>query len=431
MPRLGRVPFFKSVGVLAGGAAAGQLIAILVSPLLTRLYTPDQFGVLAVFAAVLGILATVASLRFDQAVPLPESEEDARTLVLLALVVTLAVSALVLLVAALAPPLERFGWYATLRPYLPLLAFGTALAGTYQALNMWAVRTMSFTAIGRTRIAQGLSQALGQTLLGLAGAGTVGLLIGQIGGQAAGSLSLARLTGLARGYRLPSWRSLTRVAERYWQFAAIGTPAALLNSASLQVPPLLLVGAFGAEVAGLYLLSNRVLSAPLDLVSRSVGQVYYAEASRIGKRDPAAIKRALLTTTRRLLLLGLLPAAAIALVSPWAFSLVFGASWAQAGAFAQAMALMTLARFVVVPTSQTFLLLERQSYSLALNALKLAIALTALSLPPALGAGPLVTVAAYSGAMSVYYALVLVVSLWVLSRFKAERQVGEDDAQLP
>lgn len=92
---LPRGSFVRNVAVLAGGTAAGQAIVVLASPVLTRLYTPEDFGVLAVYASLLCVLSTVATLRYELAIPLPKRDEDAAALVVLCLVIVLGMSLLV------------------------------------------------------------------------------------------------------------------------------------------------------------------------------------------------------------------------------------------------------------------------------------------------------------------------------------------------
>lgn len=75
--------FQKSIAVIFGGTAVAQLITILVLPVLARIYTPEDFSLLAVYAAVLGILLTVTCLRFKIAIPLPEKSSVAVNLLVL------------------------------------------------------------------------------------------------------------------------------------------------------------------------------------------------------------------------------------------------------------------------------------------------------------------------------------------------------------
>src|SRR5690606_17674747 len=117
--RFPRGSFARNVGVLAGGAALGQGITLLAAPLLSRLYSPDDFGLLAVYASLLGILSVAANLRYELAIPLPEGDEEAAQVLGLSLAVTVVVSLLAALVVwALGERLLGLIGSPALRPYL-------------------------------------------------------------------------------------------------------------------------------------------------------------------------------------------------------------------------------------------------------------------------------------------------------------------------
>src|SRR5580765_5437984 len=120
-----RTGFVRSVGVLVGGTAFAQVFAILVLPLVTRLYTPADFSVLAVYSSVLAVVSVVACLRLEIAIPIPEQDNDAANLLALALcsctiVTVLSGLAIWWLPAQIADLLGQ----PKLRPFLWLLPMG-------------------------------------------------------------------------------------------------------------------------------------------------------------------------------------------------------------------------------------------------------------------------------------------------------------------
>lgn len=422
---LPRGSFVRNAGLIAGGTALGQGIAILASPLLTRLYTPEDFGVLAVFASLLGIGSVVASLRYEQAIPLPSQDQEAAGVFLLAIYLAALMGVLVCLGVWFFPAeISSLFDAQQLRPYLWLLPIGIFTTGAYQALSSWAVRQRAFPRLARTKLNQGIGATGTQVLGGLLHFGPIGLIAGQFVGQTAGTFTLAR-------HIWPHIRRVTeplssayRGAKRYRQFLVLGTPSALMNSAAMQLPGLLLASFYGVEFAGLYLLSRRVLGAPLDLIGRSVGQVYFGEAALLARTSVSQMQELFLKTTRRLLFLALFPVVVLALFSPTLFSLMFGNSWNQAGVFAQLLSIMFLGQFVVAPVSQTFVILEKQKYSLILNALKTITAVAAFWVPYTLGLSATGAVLSYSLGMLVYYSLVLALSLHLMRRLRRLERVA-------
>nr|WP_274520339.1 oligosaccharide flippase family protein [Ectothiorhodospira sp. 9100] len=140
------------------------------SPLLTRLYSPEDFGLLAVFAALLGILSVIASLRYQLAIPLPESDEEAAHVVVLGLIIVADMSLLAtVLVIFFAQPIADVFNTPALASYLWLLPLALLLSGIYQVFNYWAIRVKAFTPIARTKLTQAIatvSVQLGGYLLG-------------------------------------------------------------------------------------------------------------------------------------------------------------------------------------------------------------------------------------------------------------------------
>src|SRR5690606_18487778 len=133
--------FVRSVGVLAGGTAFAQGLMVLALPLITRLYTPEDFSVLAVYVPILAMVSVIACLRLEVAIPLPEKDIDAANLLTLALLLSVIVS--LTFGAALWLNTERFiGWVGqpALAPYLWLLPIGVWCASSYAALQYWCSR---------------------------------------------------------------------------------------------------------------------------------------------------------------------------------------------------------------------------------------------------------------------------------------------------
>ena len=181
--------FVRGVAVLVSGTVGAQALMVLAAPLLTRLYTPQDFGLLAVFVGLLSIVAVTASLRYELAIPLPSDEREAAALLVLSLSSVLVVAALSAIPVffyrnAIAGLLNT----PALADYLDLVPLGTLFVGAFNVLNVWAIRVKAFTPLAKTKFSQSVA-AVG-IQVGGASLGPVALLLGQVAGQAAGSLSL-------------------------------------------------------------------------------------------------------------------------------------------------------------------------------------------------------------------------------------------------
>lgn len=371
---LPRGKFARHVSILAGGAALGQLITILAAPLLTRLYTPEDFGVLAVYTSILSLITVVASLRYELAIPIPADDRTAASLLVLSFVITLGLSCIMgLLILLFSDEIHTWNTTSSLAPYAWLIPLGTMAVGTYKVLNYWTIRKRAFELIARTRLTQGIGNTSIQIAMGMAQQGPIGLLIGQLVGQAAGISTLGRLL----------WRrdkdaadavtlsSVSSAAISYSRFPIYSTISGLLNTAGLQAPALILAATYGPQVAGWYALGQRVLGIPFNLIGASVAQVYLGEISTLANSNRSELHRLFMRTALRLLMIGAVPIATITIGGPWLFEKIFGAGWGQAGLYLQLLAIALMARFVVSPLTDTLNILERQNLQLIWDAFRL------------------------------------------------------------
>lgn len=406
--------FIRSVSLLAGGAALGQIITIAVSPVLTRLFDSETFGVLAVYTAVLGVTTAVGSLRLEQAIGLPRGKQAGFNVLVLAVLASLVTSVVVGIVLIVAPRLLFQGDQDVPTMVLWLFPLGIALSSLYQALSIWALRLRAFGPIASTKIAQAATAAVVQIGTGLVSMGSVGLVAGTMLGQSAGIGTLIARSVRGNSLRPPRRRELGAALRRYRNFPLLATPAALLNALAFQIPVLLMAPAFGAAAVGQYFLATRIALAPLALIGGSIGQVFYADAIAIGKNHPSKLIRLVLSTSAKSFLIGLVPGIAIYALSPPLFPLIFGDAWSIAGYMSQALAIMLVANFAMSPVTQIFLIVERQWLSIAINAVRLVVAAAAIVAPASAGYAPELTVMVYSCAMAVFYVATLLAAIILL-----------------
>jgi O-antigen/teichoic acid export membrane protein len=401
---------------LAGGSVIAQAIALLAAPVITRLYEPPDFGALGVYASILAITAIVASLRYELAIPLPQDDRDAVSLLALCLGLVVIVSGVAAVFAQLAgPALIRALDVPQLEPILWLVPVGLLAAGTYQALSAWAVRTRGYATLARTRLIQSLGQVGTQLAAGLIGpAGAVGLVLGHAVGSSAGSGSLARLVRPERK-DWPSMATVRRVASRYRRFPLVSSGSAVLNGLGLYLPPILLAYHYGPQAAGWYTLADRIIRAPLTLIGQAVAQVYLGDAARLAREDPARLRSLHAVVSRYLFVVGVPVVALVAWLGPQGFTWAFGGAWTEAGEFVRAMAVLLLMRFVALPLSQTLIVLERLDLQLAWDALRLLVVLAVFFAGAGLGSPVLTTVTWYGLAMAVAYAILVLLTRLALT----------------
>jgi O-antigen/teichoic acid export membrane protein len=376
--------FARSVSVLVGGTVGAQLIMVLAAPVLTRLYPPQDFGLLAVFAALLSLGAVVASLRYEVAIPLPHDQKEAAALLVLSL------SALVAFVALVAIPvllyrdeLARLLNTPRLADYLYLVPLGILVAGAYNVLNYWAIRMQAFTPLAKTRLSQSLVAACIQ--LGGAPLGPLALLLGHVAGQASGLFSL----GVRLVYRRwpeagsAGWSDVVVVAKRYRKFPLFSTWGALFNTAGSQLPPILFAALFGPAIAGVYALANRVLSMPMQILGQAIANVFLSSAAGAHREGRLAVLVA--DIHRKLADIGMPPMLLLLIAGPEIFRQVFGPQWREAGVFAQWMAPWLYLVFIASPLTSLFEVLDRQATGMIFQCALLVVRVAAIGAGAAIG----------------------------------------------
>lgn len=348
------------MSILAGGALAGQVITILAAPLLTRLYTPEEFGILAVYDSLLTIITVIASLRYQLAIPIAVSDEEAANVVALSLLVVIGMGILTtIFVGFFRYPIVKTLNTPGLASYVWLLPVGLLLVGTYQVFQYWAIRTTAFSAIAHTKLAQALSmvgvQIGGHTF------GALALLIAQIFGQMAGitSLSVLAVRKHWNVFKKVRTTGIVLAAGRYKRFPLYSTWGAVFNTAGNQLPPLLFAVLFSVSSAGFYLLAHRVLAIPLRFIGRSVADVFFPSAVDAYRQD--RLRPLVAGIHEKLAHFIMPPVVIIVLAGPDLFSLIFGAEWRLAGEFSRWMAVYIYFQFVTSPLSQLFSVLEKQA----------------------------------------------------------------------
>lgn len=358
----------RGVGVLAGGAALSQALNMFASPVLTRLYTREQYGVLSQYMALLAICLVVVSLRYEVTVPLADDEDEAVHLVSLGLLLSTVTSVCVLLVllATGGSLAARLG-FPSLGAFIFLLPLGLLGGGFYQSLNYWAIRQRWFPLIAKTRLQQ-VSGALSiqATFGGLAKAsvlqvGPLGLILGSIANQTLGYTGFARRGKLIVRMREArvSWPVLVAAARRHRRTALGSSVSGFINVLGIQLPFLLMARIYGDAASGCLWLSSHIVTAGAELIGNAVGQTYYGEASARYREDRRALRRLFAKALRTLLAINVLAAATLWIAAPTVMSIVFGSKWADAGIFARYQSLVLLGTLTCSPLSTTIFILRK------------------------------------------------------------------------
>jgi O-antigen/teichoic acid export membrane protein len=370
--RLSQGGLLRSIGILVGGTASAHAITAVAMPIVTRLYTPEDMNVLAVFAGLLAIFYVSVCLRFDIALPLPERDEEAANLLGLGAASAILLTSGLMLVVLLVPTgaYNAYG-YGGFAPYAWLVPPATLVAGLYSLSQYWFVRRRAFGIIAQSRISQSAASAAAQLGLGVAGFGPVGLVLGHAVNSGAGAALLgARLFRRERAVlaaiSLSGMRKAWRIHHRFPRYSAL---EALANVCGIHLPVVMIAGLAVGPEAGFLVLALYVMQAPMSLIGTAISQVYLSEA-------PAKHRAAELGSYTSEILAGLAkagigPLIFIGIISPFAFPWIFGPEWGRAGLLVAWMTPWFVLQFLTTPISMALHVTSGQRVALNLQLLGL------------------------------------------------------------
>lgn len=374
--------FAQRVLTLSSGMVIGQGILVLLTPILTRIYSPEEFGVFAIIGGMISLLSTIVAMRFEFAIPISANEHAARDLCRLAAVTTVLVTSIVVLgIWHFGVDLVHLLGTPSMLPLLWFVPLALFAWGTGSILNYWALRQGRFRAKSFNPIiqygTQGTSQ-VGIGLLGITGSGLVfGLAIGHI----------MRMTHFIYIVPRREWRNFVhgiKATAIYhslkdnWRYPAFVGSSSLFTSAVQLLPVILISALYGPVIAGMYGLTQRVVALPTRLISDAASQAFVFQGRGYQTEQ---FHRFFKITSLVFLILALIILSPLLIAGPALFSFVFGDEWKAAGSMAQILVPINAARFVFAPVSQSLNIVGRQEFHI------IATGLLMLALVMSFGAG--------------------------------------------
>ena len=362
--KLLRSEMVKNSLTLISGTVIAQIIPVALQPLLRRIFTPEDFGVFAIYMSLLGMLAAIASLKYESTIILPKRDKDAAHLLVGSIIVVFSFSIifLVLIFFLKNSLIDYFNFPPAIEQWLYLLPLSAFIFTSYQAMNYWLIRKNRFKASAVNKVIRRTAEGGTQTGLGFSTVSS-GLIIGNIIGDSINFLSgifqIKRSSFNLKSVRLPR---ILYLLKRYKEFPLYSGVPSFLNTISLLVPVLIITRSFDEEIAGFYSLSQMVLALPLALVSVSVSQVLLQQLSEKIKSTSSINS---IVTRLALVLTGLsIPFILIILFFGEAlFDFFFGIDWRVSSDITQILIYAYALKFIVSPLSVVFIALEKVKIS--------------------------------------------------------------------
>lgn len=373
--KLAKAEFAKNVLTLMTGTGLAQIIAFLAQILIARLYTPVETGVLGILTAIVGTISTVAALRYEIAIVLPEDEDQARGLYRLSSRLNFgicAVSGLILWIFA--DPISRFSGSEAAKGYLPIAA-GIAWATTQVGIaSYWCNRRKKYKLMSANRIGQSVTTAGSQIGFGFLHFSVLGLALGTFLGQAFSVVNLHRNNRSDLETKSPVRAKF--LMREYRKMPLLNGPNALVDAVRLNGIPILIGRGFGTAVLGHFTKAWQLLQAPAALINGAMSQVFYQQMATT-KRGAmfGVVRRGILRSA----IIGVFMFALVWLLSPWTFRVVLGPQWELGGYIGRELVPWLFANFITSPVSLLFVTVKRQELMLVFSLIYMAAPLAFLA----------------------------------------------------
>lgn len=347
-------PFLKNVTPLVRGSILSQLILILSTPIITRIYSPESYGFLTLYLAVISIITIFINARYEQSIMLPESKNEAKNLFFLSLLISCTFSILIfvsiILIYYICPDYENF---SLLFIIVPAVFF----TGILQPLGVWNNRLSEFNKIANVHVSQTTTTALVQIILGtFFQLKQLGLLIGPIAGLFIGIIVYLRTKIFRTSTYLKSinFSQVKKAAYKYREFPYYSIFGALTISIASQAPIFFIGTSYETSYIGQYGLASRIVLIPIVLLSTAFFQVIFQRISLLAYENFFSIRAFIINKLITLVLIGIVPLIILSIWSEYLFVLFFGNDWALAGTYATYLSWVAYIKLCVNPLMAIF-----------------------------------------------------------------------------
>ena len=402
--------FLKSVLTLMTGTVVAQAIPIAVTPILTRLYSPSDFGLFAIYVSLVMVIGSIASGRYELAVMLPEEDNDALNVAALGLVVAAVVSVLLLLaVLVWGAEFSRLLGNSEIRVWLYLLPVSVFLVGVGNVLTYYNSRLKLYKDVAAASVLKSVVLASIQLCTGWFKSGPAGLFLGQlVSGAVANGKLVNNIRIRSNLSQVLCVKKMKAMGKKYADFPKYSAPAVLANSLSQNLINVLISSVFGVATLGYYSLVQRVLGMPMSIIGNSFGQVYFQAATVERKKTGFAVA-SFNKTLLQLVLVSIALFVPLYFVIEDLFGFFFGSQWRVAGEYAQYLIPFFAIRFVFSPLSISCSAFERQRLALALQVGLLVVSVLIFIYATYVGYGFNAFLTAFSIGLSIYYLFFLAI----------------------
>lgn len=412
---------FHNILKLATGEGVGRIIGFIVAPVITRIYSPGDMGVLSVYVSLIAIISPFASLKYSLAIPLNRNMVATANIVATCLMILIASSFIMALTFGIFGKslLTAFSMQE-ITNYWYLIPIGLLFTGFYDILSQYALRTKSFSALAKSSVIQKVTGSLIKIALGFLGMKPMGLLIGDLLTKTGG------ITVLMKNFWhdiVINIKSITRKKVcycliRYSDFPKYRVASQLFLAMAGNIPILFFAWQYDADTTGKIGLARTMLSIPVTFLGYSVGKAFFGEIAELGIRRGKEIFNITKSVIKKLFFLSFIPFSLIIIFGPTIFQVVFGAEWYEAGIYARLFSIFLVFQFVYSPIGEgVFNVFEKQSLVMTLETTRLLLVILTLFISYHFSFSVKETILIYSVGLAIQYVASVLCTLHTIKKY--------------
>lgn len=404
----------RSIAVMFGGTVLAQGVTFVVTPMLSRLFSPEDFGVLGAFVAILTVVISFSSLKYELAIPQVSMRKHSLELLFLCICILCIIS---FFVAVFIYILWFFDFYYA-GVYLWALPVAVFFAGLFQIATYYSIKEKNFYLLSKANFYRSSAQASLQVFSGFLSFGSGSLVLSYIVSQILGSFGI--LYGALKEIKPPKRSRLMVLLRKHIRFPRFSASASTLNTAATNFLPFLIIYFWTVADAGLFALTQRAMGVPMVFLGAAIANVYLAELPNILKRNPIEAKKFYIKSLRNLLLAGLPLVGGSTLILFHFSEYIFGVEWSGVSSLVLVLAPFFLGQFVASPLSQTLNVIGRQDIQLLWDVCRLFVIVACLIACGVYEVGFSISILVYSIWMFFFYAVSVIVTLKLINRVGLE-----------
>lgn len=358
----------RSMALLASGTIMAQAIPILITPILTRLYSPEEFGLASLYLAIASIVSVIATARYESAITLPNKDGDAALIAIFTIKLCFAFS------VALYVPIIFFGEKISnalnageLSSWLYFVPLSVLATGVFNSSQYWYNRTMQYKKMASDRVQSAGLVAASKFLFGMMQV-KGGMIIGSATSQLLLAFMILRglLSRSPSNFKVNDFKSEIIQAKCYIEYPKHIAPAHLLGVMAQQIPQFMMQNLFGLSTLGFFSMALRLVTLPTGLIANAIGDLYLQKIS-VAFNQRGEFRDIYFRTLGATVIASLIPFILLYLTLPFIFEILLGSNWAVAGQYAQILIVASFFQFIFTPLDKGALVVRASKYILFFN----------------------------------------------------------------